>query len=304
MNCNHLQCGDTQTELECYHSFLDTVKQNGANIYTVPIKLRTYKLCLEAVKQYGMALPYVPEEIKTAEMCLVAVKQDGNALEYIPNKLKTYELCLIAVKQNGLALLCVPMELRTYNLCLVAVKQNGNALDYVPKNSIFGGMPTTNELVGINSISEVLEFEQSQENVRKLCLEAVQQNGRALQYVPKKLRTYELCLSAVKQDGNALEFVPIELKSLSSHGRALDVRKILEICLSAVRQNRNALMFVPPYSEFSIQPETKCQHFITLKLRVVSKLLIVKQHVEPITHCISNYLCETFSEHCEKNYLF
>jgi hypothetical protein len=35
-------------------------------------------------------------------------------------------------------------------------------------------------------------------------------SGSALKYVPKELKTPELCLEAVKQNGSALEFVPDE----------------------------------------------------------------------------------------------
>ena len=42
-------------------------------------------------------------------------------------------------------------------------------------------------------------------NDPKYCLEAVKQNGHALEYV--KEQTPEICLEAVKEDGYALRFV-------------------------------------------------------------------------------------------------
>jgi hypothetical protein len=44
-----------------------------------------------------------------------------------------------------------------------------------------------------------------------LCLEAIRQNGCALEYV--KNQTEELCLIAVKQNGHAIEFVDEEFKT-------------------------------------------------------------------------------------------
>jgi hypothetical protein len=41
----------------------------------------------------------------------------------------------------------------------------------------------------------------------------VKQDGEALAYVPKKLKTPELCLLAVKQSGFALEHVPEPLQA-------------------------------------------------------------------------------------------
>jgi hypothetical protein len=62
---------------------------------------------------------------------------------------------------------------------------------------------------------------------QKVCLEAVKQNGHALQYVKKQ--TPELCLEAVKQNGFALQYVKEQTP---------------EICLEAVRQNERALYYV------------------------------------------------------------
>jgi len=46
----------------------------------------------------------------------------------------------------------------------------------------------------------------------ELCLAAVQQDGRALNYVPEALRTPELYLTAVQQNIEALNYVPEDLK--------------------------------------------------------------------------------------------
>ena len=50
-----------------------------------------------------------------------------------------------------------------------------------------------------------------------MCLEAVQQNGWALQYVPEELRTKELCEIAIKNNGKALKFIPDNLKNKLKH---------------------------------------------------------------------------------------
>jgi hypothetical protein len=42
-------------------------------------------------------------------------------------------------------------------------------------------------------------------------LEAVKQDGWALQFVPVKFRTAEICIEAVKMEANALEEVPEKL---------------------------------------------------------------------------------------------
>ena len=63
------------------------------------------------------------------------------------------------------------------------------------------------------------------------CLEAVKQNGWALQFV--KEQTEEICLEAVKQNGWALQFVKEQTE---------------EICLAAVKQDGMALEYVKDLS--------------------------------------------------------
>ena len=48
----------------------------------------------------------------------------------------------------------------------------------------------------------------------ELCLEAVKQYGRALEYVKEEFQTEDVCLEAVKQNGYALEYVKAEFKYL------------------------------------------------------------------------------------------
>lgn len=61
----------------------------------------------------------------------------------------------------------------------------------------------------------------------EICLIAVKQDGRALQYV--KNQTVDICIAAVKQNGLALKFVN---------------NQNYEICVEAVKQNGMALQFV------------------------------------------------------------
>ena len=84
---------------------------------------------------------------------------------------------------------------------------------------------------------------------KEFCLAAVQQDGRALQYV--KEQTPEICLAAVQKNGSALEFVKeqtpeICLAAVQKYGRALRYVKeqTPEICLAAVQKDGSALEFV------------------------------------------------------------
>ena len=61
----------------------------------------------------------------------------------------------------------------------------------------------------------------------KECLEAVKENGLALEYVENQ--TLEICLAAVNQNGCAIKYVEDQT---------------LEICLVAINQNKRALKFI------------------------------------------------------------
>jgi Domain of unknown function (DUF4116) len=82
-----------------------------------------------------------------------------------------------------------------------------------------------------------------------ICIEAVKQNGLALQYVKNRTRT--ICIEAVKQNGGALLFVKnrteaICIEAVKQDGCALEyVKKQTDaICMEAVRENGCALKIV------------------------------------------------------------
>jgi hypothetical protein len=84
---------------------------------------------------------------------------------------------------------------------------------------------------------------------KKLCLAAVQQNGRALQYVQGQ--TPEMCMAAVQRHGYALPHVKEQtpelcLAAVQENGEALRYVKeqTPEICLAAVQQCGYALKYV------------------------------------------------------------
>ncbi len=80
------------------------------------------------------------------------------------------------------------------------------------------------------------EVNGKEENIKNLkgneALEAVKQNGYALQYV--KEQTEAICLEAVKQDSDALQYVKEQTEA---------------ICLEAVKKNGYALRYVKEHTE-------------------------------------------------------
>ena len=78
-----------------------------------------------------------------------------------------------------------------------------------------------------------------------VCLEAVKNDGNALQYV--KEQTEAVCLEAVKRNGDALRYVKEQteavcLEAVKRNGYALQyvaVIDILEICIKEVETNES-----------------------------------------------------------------
>lgn len=112
---------------------------------------------------------------------------------------------------------------------------------------------------------EALEYVPKNLKIEEMCLAAVKQNGMSLKYVPKDLQTEEMCLIAVEQNGNALRYVPenrrtesISLASVKQKGWVLEfVPKHLltkEICLTAVQHYGEAFELVPEH----LQTEEMC----------------------------------------------
>jgi tetratricopeptide (TPR) repeat protein len=91
----------------------------------------------------------------------------------------------------------------------------------------------------------------------EICLEAVKQNGFALEDVPEALKTAELCMEAVKKSGSALEYVPEALRTADMCMEAAKIDlphvfpympeslKTADMCMEAVKQDGSALEYVP-----------------------------------------------------------
>ncbi len=99
-------------------------------------------------------------------------------------------------------------------------------------------------------IIEILK-EYGENQTPEMCLEAVKQNGGALEYVNKELQTPEMCMEAVKENGYALKYVKEQtpemcMEAVKQNGRALGYVKeqTPEICMEAVRQNKYSIDFV------------------------------------------------------------
>jgi len=76
-----------------------------------------------------------------------------------------------------------------------------------------------------------------------LCLEAVRQDGHALEFVPDSFFSEEMCVEAVKQNGYAVYWVPLDYQTK-------------RICLEAFKQNKYSIQWIRNDIQKEISSET------------------------------------------------
>jgi hypothetical protein len=151
------------------------------------------KITLAYVHEYAPALQFVKEQ--TEEICIAALTgyTADEAFEYI----KEF----------------------TPRMYLEAVKHFGSHIQFVKKHTPkFWNKPLPD--------GTLISY-------KDICLEAVKQNGNALQYISGEDQTYEICLEAIRKNGEMLEFVkdPTPL-----------------MCVEAVCKYGGAIQFIPNFN--------------------------------------------------------
>eukprot|EP00613_Pedinella_sp_CCMP2098_P061722 CAMPEP_0171983108 /NCGR_PEP_ID=MMETSP0993-20121228/273117_1 /TAXON_ID=483369 /ORGANISM="non described non described, Strain CCMP2098" /LENGTH=1144 /DNA_ID=CAMNT_0012635835 /DNA_START=31 /DNA_END=3461 /DNA_ORIENTATION=- len=171
------------------------------------------EVVLKAVGKNGRAIRYASKRLKNdVDVVEAAIGQDKDALEFAGNEVLSVVL-IAAAKNDAVALKHASESIKKNEAAaMVAVKKYPLVLGVVSRN-----LPHINWREGGD---------------KTLVLEAVKQNGNALQYAASDLKAdKEIVLAAVQQNGNALQYAANDLKADK------------EIVLAAVQQNRNALKF-------------------------------------------------------------
>lgn len=207
---------------------------------------------ISAIQENGW---YIDKVEKTNERCLEAVKQDGRTLKSIPKNLQSVDLCFEAVKQNALAIKYVSKKILTNDICIEAVRNNGRIIGY---SSYIPDEFRTKKLYleAIKQNGKALEYVPDKYKSESLCRIATKQNGLALEFVPKNILSKELFMLAVEQNGLSLEYVPSrnrskELCNVAVNNNALalehvpDKFKKTELCNAAVKSSWKAFIYVP-----------------------------------------------------------
>lgn len=221
---------------------------------SIPKEEWNFDLCCLFLNDKGEKLNLIPEECITEELCLYLVQVEPMNLFYIPYKFQTYDVCLQAVENNPLVLAFICKEAyenlwkdkeKLYDLLLNAVKIDGNALyhfpnDWIPWEEIEHEKKIELCIQAVQQKGVSVRylppwfFNEPKEIQNKVYLEAVKKDGLSLRYIPKNYRTLELYLDSVKENGLALEFVDEEMNE----------EEYYQICRVAYERNENAYEFM------------------------------------------------------------
>ena len=158
------------------------------------------------------------------EEVLKKLEYQGYYLEYASEELQAdKEVVMAAVKKNGYALQYASKELQAdKKVVLAAVKKNNYGFTYADDS-------LRNDPVFMKEVEQYLPDWNNKEEV----LEAVEEDGRNLEYASKELKgDKEVVLAAVDTSGSSLEYASKELKGDK------------EVVLAAVEEHYYALDFV------------------------------------------------------------
>jgi hypothetical protein len=225
------------------------VKKHGNWLQFVKNSQRTFELCMIAVQDEGLSLKHVISHMHTPEnyyqLCMIAVQNDGDALKYVDTGVINYvEIAVAAVQQWSPAISHVNVQHPEFGtIALVAVRRDSRALNYIQLNVMNHETLIAMAMIAVHQDGQTIKFFDSLQSTsvyQQLCMNAVQQNWNALQFVVAEvLGNYrELCTVAIDQNGIALKYVNDDL---------LEPEIYYDLCMEAVRKDHRALNFMAKY---------------------------------------------------------
>lgn len=274
-----------------YELFLTLVKQYGLSLNKIPPVLWTkdeyekLKLCTK--EEYENQI-FTVDEYKT--LCQTAVRQNGAALEFVPEKYITKDLCMDAVKCNGMALKTI-MALKNFSDALTLDESEANdknnkthGKNIIDKDSDIHDKgkdipnkdkdqdqdtlneETKNKLAPLQkNLDEVKKNENEIiNNLNEIVKTALEQNGQALEFIPREKRTLKRSIIAVEQTGKAFRHVRDRFRHEVL--KKVPIKKILY-------QNYKIIKFLPKHDK-KINTEIK-DYLANIKHVVVTRDLFI-----------------------------
>ncbi|MFY8102480.1 MAG: hypothetical protein ACOVK6_00130 [Ramlibacter sp.] len=212
---------------------------------------RRNEILIPLASRTGPGLSAIPKAWWNDDLLVAFLLEQDQQAKLIPASLCTESMVdkLLAVEGRGYAGIYPISKLK------IGLHNERQALAYV-----------TQAPGSLNDVPRALR-------TARVCEQAVQGDGKALEHAPKALRTAALCEAAVAEDGAALAFVPPALKTA-------------EMCRKAVRpETPNVLKFVPAkfLDEALLKVALDNTHsWNTLELDSVNSAALRRKYLVPI----------------------
>lgn len=212
----------------------EAVRIDPYNIRHIPEYMLSQEIMDSALRSEGNTLQYIPQERLNAGICRKAVENDYMSLQYVPFKFKSEELCRLAVNEavadtkneNYRVLAHIPYTF----ICNEAIRQ----FNRIPVSSEAIAKTIVNkEVMSPNMCDKLFEWDHNAYKhfphlykSKEMTEKAIASDGALLAYAPPKQVNEELCLAAIKNTHKAMEFVPSSIKTP-------------DFCLKAILVNGN-----------------------------------------------------------------
>ena len=203
----------------------------------LPLRLRDVSLCEAAVKVNGNNLKYVPEKFKTPELCMSAIRQTPFSIAYLPDTMKTRRFYLSLIEENPRNLHGIPLDNRTEEMNRIAFE---NSYGRDPSDFSAIGAITRPEL-----LLQVLRKENDPEKIdwlvniissrvmtEEMAYEAMRKNSQSLHLLPEKVISERIADLTVHADPRAIQWIPRHLRTA-------------DICLYAETNYPDLKIYVP-----------------------------------------------------------
>ena len=178
--------------------------------------------CMRRVTENGYAISLVDPDAITANMAMCAVMSAPFSIQYIPTEYITDSLMMAAVcKEPRVIGLLVELGLGNEGIYAEAVRRDWTI---------------------INRLIPVVTYD--------ICMEAVMNNGLALQYVPMKFRDLNMCYTAVCNNPDAIKYATTqdnEMAAMAIEANRDNLKYTIQtddICEKALRIDGTALQFI------------------------------------------------------------
>lgn len=171
----------------------------------IPKQFITYEICYILSKVgiiYG-----VPEHLIDENICINVINHDASRYKFIPDNFKTEKMTLLALSKRPLydcttreILNYMPRHNRTESFYMEAIFLNKFVVRYLDCNYEY-------YIKHLKSWGLLKDIPVQLRNYN-MCRIAVKRRGISLEHTPDEWKTLELCIMAVKQSKKALNFVP------------------------------------------------------------------------------------------------